>query len=122
MHLVVRKLAPLAVAAAVGGSLLLVGSPASAEPGDGAFVIKEFGCVANNPGAPFLFSNDKTQAVITPSGNTKLTCHFEGAPVAEAVNLSGVGCGTFLGFTTDSHFVYTKSGHGTLTCQLKASS
>jgi hypothetical protein len=87
--------------------------------GDGAIVIKDFTCIAAVPGTPVLTSNDKTQAVITPSGNAKLTCHFEGPAVDETVIVDGIPCFTFLGPTTNSHFVYTKSGHGTATCELK---
>jgi len=124
MRLFIRKLTPLALAvgAAVGGFLLVGGGAASADPGGGAVVINEFGCGAFLPPAPPLFTNDKTHAVITPSGNTTLTCHFEGPPVAETVNQNDFLCNTFLGLTTNSHFVYTKSGQGTLTCQVKASS
>lgn len=125
MRLFFRKLTPLALAmgTALGGTLILSGGAATAAtpPHDGALVIKEFGCNAFIPPDLFLFSRDKTQLVVTPSGNTKLTCHFDGPPVAETVVQNDVLCGTFLGLTTDSILVYTKSGHGTLTCQLHAS-
>lgn len=92
------------------------GASAAATAGEGANVIKEFGCTeGGNPGAPALFTT-QTQAVITPSGDTKLTCRFEGPPVEETVSLRDVPCFTFLGFATNSTFVYTKSGEAILTC------
>jgi len=51
-------------------------------------------------------------------GNTKLTCHFEGPPITETYVTKGFLCGTYAGSTNDSHFVYTKSGRGTLTCHV----
>jgi hypothetical protein len=119
MRLLIRILTPLVLLLAL---LLPAGggaTAASAPGGKGANVIKEFVCFeGGNPGAPAL-STTQTHAVITPSGNTKLTCHFEGPPVKRTVNLKDVPCGTFLGPATNSHFVYTKSGHATLTCQVK---
>jgi hypothetical protein len=113
--------ATLAVSVAVGGSLLLSGGAASAAPGgEGAFVIKGEGCSGILPNGTFLFTTD-TQIVVTPSGNTKLTCHFDGPSVSETVNQKDFLCFAQGQSTFNSHFVYTKSGQGTLTCQIKPS-
>jgi hypothetical protein len=121
---VVRPLA-WAVAVAMLASVALVFvaislglRPAEAQD-EGAVVIKEFSCFASLPPAPPLSTNEKTQSVITPSGNTKLTCHFEGPPIEETTVQKDFLCPTFLGTpTTESHFVYTKGGQGTLTCRI----
>ena len=112
MRLLVRIFAPLALSLA-----FLAPAGATAAPtGGGANVIKEFLCSeGGNPGAPALLTT-QTQAVITPSGSTKLTCLFEGPAVQETVSLRDVPCFTFLGFATTSTFVYTKSGQAILTC------
>lgn len=110
----------LTMTAAVGGTLLLSGGAASAAApaqSQGAFVIKGLFCGGSGYNGPFVVT-DQSQVVVTPSGNTKLTCHFDGPPVSQTVNDKGFLCGTYLGVTYDSHFVYTKSGHGTLTCYL----
>jgi hypothetical protein len=112
----------LTLTAAVGGTLLLSGGAANAAPNQsqGAFVIKGLICSGSGYQGPFVVT-DQSQVVVTPSGNTKLTCHFDGPTVSQTVNDKGFLCGTYLGATYDSHFVYTKSGHGTLTCYLHSS-
>jgi hypothetical protein len=94
-------------------------SPAQAQyVEERAVLIKEFECAAFLPPAPPLYTNEQTQSVITPSGTTKLTCQFEGEPIEETMIQTDFVCGTFLGLTTESNFVYTKSGQGTLTCHI----
>jgi hypothetical protein len=109
--------AVLACVALVFVAISLGARPSEAQE-EGAVVIKEFGCSANLPPAPSLFTFEQTQSVITPSGRTKLTCHFEGSPIEETTVQKDFGCNTYLGFTTESYFVYTKSGQGTLTCRI----
>lgn len=122
-----RKITTLALAigASVGGTVLLSGgaaNAAAAPQSQGAFVIKEFGCGGYGYQGPQVVTYEKTHAVVTSSGNTKLTCHFEDGPeVSETVNDKGFLCGTYLGVTYDSHFVYTKGGRGTLTCYVHSS-
>jgi hypothetical protein len=118
---VVRPLAwVVAVAMLASVALVFVAISLGSRPADaqeeGAVVIKEFSCFAFLPPAPFLSTNEQTQTVITPRGNTKLTCHFEGPPIEETTVQKDWLCNTFLGLTTESHFVYTKSGQGTLQC------
>jgi hypothetical protein len=113
---------PLALAVVVLAWVTLVlvaislGSrPAEAQE-EGAVVIKEFSCFAFLPPAPYVETTEKTESVITPSGTTQLTCHFQGQPISEKVVAEDFLCNTYLGVTTESFFVYTPSGQGTLTC------
>jgi hypothetical protein len=124
---VVRPLAwTVAVAMLASVALLFVAMSLGSRPAEaqeeGAFVIKEFACQAFVPPDLFLITNEKTQAVVTPSGNTKLTCHFDGPAVEETTVQKGFLCETFLGTTTESQFVYTKSGQGTLQCRINPGS
>jgi hypothetical protein len=107
--------AMLASVALVFVAISLGSRPAEAQD-EGAVVIKEFGCSANLPPAPSLFTFEQTQTVLTSSGKTKLTCHFEGGPIEATTVQQDYLCNTFLGLTTESYFVYTKSGQGTLQC------
>ncbi|MBD3609177.1 MAG: hypothetical protein HUJ30_01375 [Gammaproteobacteria bacterium] len=66
------------------------------------------------------------QAVLTPSGNHKITCSGDlpaGAPVPsrgaklfDPSNSPYTWCGTTFGVSTDFHAVVTPSGHATLQC------
>ena len=93
----------------------------------GATVITDFGCgiVPADWGGPiFLFSPDRNHSVATPSGNTTLKCHFDipaGLEPSKAFRARGFGCGTFLGFTTNSMAVASPGGKVTLTCQINGS-
>ena len=63
------------------------------------------------------------QAVMTPSGNSKITCSGtlpDGAavPGAGAVVTSDFSCNTMFGVTFDTHNVVAKSGRVTLTCHI----
>jgi hypothetical protein len=84
---------------------------------EGAVIAKDFGCSVYLPPAPTDRSIE-SHSVITPSGNTTFTCHFEGPSIAETYVTEGFVCNTFAGSTNDMHFVYTKSGRGTLTCHI----
>jgi hypothetical protein len=103
----------LVMAATVAASALSVAAQGEGETGSQ----EGSPCFLMEPGLPNLFTNDP-QAVITPSGNTKFTCHFEGPPIAQTTVGKGFQCGTPLGPTTESHYVYTKSGNATLTCRI----
>ena len=111
-----RTLLVLTVALVMAAMVAASALPVAAQ-GEGGTVIHEGTCFLDEPGVPNLVTNDR-QAVITPSGNTKLTCHFEGPPIAETTVGKGFLCGTPLGPTTESHYVYTKSGNATLTCHI----
>ena len=120
---VVRPLA-WTVAVAVLASVALVfvamslGSRQAEAQEEGAVVIKDFSCSASLPPAPPLFTNEQSQFVLTPSGNAKFTCHFEGQRIEETTVQTGFFCKTSQGNTTESQFVYTKSGKGTATCRI----
>ena len=92
--------------------------PAVAEE-DGAEVhIRSSVCSARPPISPHeLVTNDIYQ-VATPSGQSQLTCEFEGPAIEEMVIVESFSCGTGFGNTTDSRFVCTKSGQATLICQV----
>jgi hypothetical protein len=111
-----RTLLVLTVALVMTAMVAASALPVAAQ-GEGATVIQEGNCFLRQPGLPNLFTNDP-QAVITPSGNTKFTCHFEGPTIEQTTVGKGFQCGTPLGPTTESHYVYTKSGNATLTCRI----
>ena len=106
--------------------------------GNGATVIGQFGCMllgadAGLVGVDFLVTAQDNQlaAVITPSGDTMLTCHFDipaGFEPAKAIKNRGFPCLTFLdstslgltlGLTLDSNSVATPGGKAHLTCFVK---
>ncbi len=89
----------------------------------GATVIKDFGCWLGPAewGGPFPLYTDDTQSVITPSGNTMLSCKFEipdGFEPPKAVRNSGFLCNTFMGPTNDSEAVATPGGNASLSCTI----
>ena len=94
---------------------------------NGATIIQEFGCFLSPSasGLPVsLFTNAKTQSVVTPNGNTVVTCHFDipdSYRPARAIKNSGFTCGTNLGTTTNSMSVVTPGGKAHLTCQINGS-
>jgi hypothetical protein len=102
----------LVMAAMVAASALPVAAQGEAETGSQQ---GSPSCFFMEPGLPNLVTNDR-HAVITPSGNEKLTCHFEGQPIAQTTVGKGFLCSTPLGETRESHYVYTKNGNVTLTC------
>ena len=100
-----------------------LGSRAAEAQGEGAIVsINEGSCFIGGlgPTLPISGGTDDRQAVLTPSGNLKITCRWPPFPEAvwpsETVILTGFDCGTPFGTTTDSRLVYTTSGRLTLTC------
>jgi hypothetical protein len=87
---------------------------------DGNGDIKEI----NNPA---IGGDAMVQAVLTPSGNSKISCSgslpLDAAPaLGRAVvwdfESTGIMCSTTYGLTTDWHNVVTKSGRVTLTCHV----
>jgi len=96
---------------------------------DHAIVNKEFGCggfVPNDTpdGAPWLgniSSSEGNQAVMTPSGNQKLTCHFDhDVDLKKATSARGFGCATTFGYTELTKMTATPGGKAVLTCWVKA--
>jgi len=100
--------------------------PAISQSANAASISKDFGCggfVPTDTGGfgSFLISFDGTHSVVTSSGVTSLICKFDipaGQEPAKATHASGFGCGTFLGFTTDSKMVASPGGNATLTCKI----
>ena len=100
-----------------------------ADPGGGATVITELGCIIIPPdwGGPFTLSTTDTHSVVTPSGNSKLTCHFvipDGEAPDRAMRFQGFLCGTPGGTTTNTWSVSSTQeddvlGTVTLQCQIK---
>jgi hypothetical protein len=74
-----------------------------------------------------LQTSDKIHTVSTPSGNTKLTCHFnvpEGQRPPSTQEKNGFACGIFLPngatkITNDSSFQKTPGGQAKLECTVK---
>lgn len=108
----------------------LSGVLATAEPGGGATVITELGCIiipADWSGDAVLFTTD-SHSVVTPSGNSKLTCHFEipdGDAPDRAMRFQGFPCGTPGGLTTNTWSVSSTQeddvlGTVLLQCMIKA--
>jgi len=63
------------------------------------------------------------RAVMTPSGNSKITCNGTAAPAQGRAQISdnestGFLCNTSFGLTADWHNVVTKSGRVSLTCYI----
>jgi hypothetical protein len=88
--------------------------------------ISEFQCgiSAQDSGVSMFLMTTETHAVMTKSGNTVLSCHFDvpdGAslPVHATVQ-TGFWCGTHKGMTKISRAVTTPSGQVHLKCQIKA--
>lgn len=99
-------------------ALLATSAIVQADPGNGATVERDFECFVSLPPAPAATTFD-THSVITPSGNTILTCHFDSTnPTGKALHFEGFVCNTFLGTTTDSKYTLSASGQGTLTCKI----
>ncbi len=86
--------------------------------------ISEFQCgiSAQDSGVSMFLMTSETHAMMTKSGNTVLTCHFD---VPEGVSLpahatvqTGFWCGTHKGMTKNSRAVTTPSGQVHLKCQI----
>jgi hypothetical protein len=116
-----RRIISVMAAFSVMGALMAVSAlPVAGQDRtpEGGAVIIDTGCNTGGVGGTPSISTQDAQSVITPTGNTVLTCHFEGPPIQETVVLKGFECGTNIGLTRDSQLVYTKSGKATLTCHI----
>ena len=83
-----------------------------------AQINKDFTCGLIDGNGNFAFA-DASHSVVTSSGNSTLKCSAT-VPNSQgkAVHYENFGCGTFLGFTTDSREIVSASGQATLTCQV----
>ena len=122
-HAIKLGLAVAFVGAAVVGARAAHADP---PPNQAAITLKDkehpVGCSAFG-----LQTSDQIHTVSTPSGNTKLVCHFD-VPEAQrpksAEDKSGFACGIFLPggaskLTTDSSFKMTPGGKAKLECTVK---
>ena len=125
-----RKLSCSLAAIALVAASMIPAAPAMAQSENAADVTKDFGCggfvpTASGGVASRLRSFDGTHSVTNSAGVTSLVCHFDipaGQEPAKATQASGFGCGTFLGFTTDSKMVASPGGRATLTCKINGGS
>ena len=125
-----RKLSCSLAAIALVAASMIPAAPAMAQSENAADVTKDFGCggfvpTASGGVASRLRSFDGTHSVTNSAGVTSLVCHFDipaGREPAKATQASGFGCGTFLGFTTDSKMVASPGGRATLTCKINGGS
>lgn len=116
-----RVLTLMAVASLVASSSVFVATNAGAS---GAVVIKHRRCTLVASNGSFFSTKGKVQAVQSPSGNSKLTCHavqpsrVPGPDRAVQFNYQNTGftCFTFFDSTKDWKEVVTPSGHATLVC------
>lgn len=114
----------VAFSAAMTLQVALLTTPAMAD-NNAATVNKDLSCGGFVPGSIPTVSLFTTEghSVVTSSGNTSLTCHFDipaGQEPSKATHAEGFLCGTFLGVTTDSRMVATPGGTATLTCVIHA--
>lgn len=118
-----RKINAVRLALVSGVAILMLGFMIvpNITQAEGAIVITEVGCNLGYPGATWV----STHSVATPSGNTKLTCHFTIAQAwipAQAQIDRGFLCGTYLGATDESMRVIDTEGTAMLRCTIKANS
>lgn len=111
----------LVLTLAVAMALTPTPAPADATAAP-AIVIKDAGCGMLDGDGGFVFTN-ATQAVITSSGQGKISCKVQGVAnsTGRAViwNFENTGllCGTLSDITAKWQNVVSASGNATLTCQ-----
>jgi hypothetical protein len=120
-----RSILPLSVLVA-GLSLAMFGSGPVLAGGNGADRIRDFACfIGLAPVAGGGVLTQDTWVVLTPSGNTNFHCRADlplpVTPPDRAVRVTGLGCNTQGGFTTNHKKVFTPSGVIHLVCQINGS-
>ena len=85
-----------------------------------ASIMKGFGCGVLDGNGFGVFTPDGRISVVTSSGHTTLICKAQGVanPTGKAVTFRNFGCGTALGFTTNSQNTVSASGNVTLRCRI----
>ena len=109
-----RRIMLVVTVALVIAAMMGVGALPVAAQGDGAEIFRT-SCHASAALSPYPLVTI-TRTVITPEGTTELICQFKGPAIEETIVAEGFRCNTYLGTTTQSRFIYTKSGHATLIC------
>ena len=116
------RLVRVAMVLLVGATLLFMPDTEVSQAAEGATVIRQFFCgiTPEASGLPiFLLTVEKTHSVVTPSGNTLLSCRFDIPPEFrpdQTMRHRNFLCNTFLGLTTTSMSVTTQGGKVHLTC------
>ena len=108
----------LALVASLGFATPAFADPAVVITADNACV----GFVPTPTGGFGTFLIGSLHSVVTSSGNSQLVCKFDitaGQEPAKATRAEGFGCGTFLGFTTDTKMVASPGGQATLVCKVR---
>lgn len=109
---------------AILGLAVIPAHGASPQKANSATSISQFQCgiSAQDSGVSMFLMTTETHSVMTKSGNTVLTCHFdvpEGASIpSHATVQTGFLCGTWMGPTRNSRAVTTTSGEVHLKCQI----
>ena len=102
-------------------ALVIAVSGFTADDNNAAFIQKDFGCGLFDGNGDYHLVTDANISIVTSSGNTTLMCKAKGLPndQGKAVDISGFGCNTALGYTEDSQNTVSASGNVTLRCQVK---
>ena len=102
---------------------MLPGSEIDVAEADSPFeasIIKGFGCGVFDGDGNGVFTPDGRISVVTSSAHTTLICKADGVAnsTGQAVIFKNFGCGTALGFTTDSMNIVSSEGDVTLRCRI----
>ena len=118
-----------AVALVLAGSVAL---PTNAQAADGATISKDFGCGGFVPttsgqfGTP-IFTTEAASSVVSGSGSTTLTCHFDipaGLEPPKTTRAVGFPCYVYnrsnvLILTSDSRMQANSGGSASLSCRIR---
>lgn len=118
-----------AVAFALAGGVAL---PTSAQAADGATISKDFGCGGFIPTASggigtSIFTTESASSVVSGSGSTTLTCHFDipaGLEPSKTTRAAGFPCYVYdssniLVTTSDSRMQANSGGNASLSCRIR---
>lgn len=105
--------------------LLVLLVPVVSSAAGPAAVIRNFGCVLTDNASGLgttLYTTNKTQEVLSASGQVRLTCHFRIPPgyrPARNAHYDGFLCATNYGLTTNSRSVISRDSTAHLVCIIK---
>ena len=120
-----RKQILSGVTIAALSAILLAWAPSAAYAGNGgATITRDFGCSVFDGNRNLVQADHVTLEVDSEGDTTTLVCIAHGVaptPTNRADVQKGFTCGTFMGTTTDSHSVVTRSGVSVLTCHINPS-